>query len=111
MILALSIMPTSSLPKFDWSNLIGFDKLAHLGVYSILSFLILYGANSIQGSKMYIKAIVVSSAYGVLMEILQFSFYTGRYFEILDIIANIIGSFLGAVFFKLLDKYFNIWKA
>jgi VanZ family protein len=40
------------------------------------------------------------SAYGVLMEIMQFAFFKGRYFEVLDIIANIIGSFTGLFVFK-----------
>lgn len=40
------------------------------------------------------------SVYGLFMEILQFTFFPGRYFEVLDIIANIIGSFAGLFVFK-----------
>ena len=38
----------------------------------------------------------VCNIYGVMMEIdAIYSFFPGRYFEVLDIIANIIGSFVG----------------
>jgi VanZ family protein len=109
-ILVLSLLPSSSLPSLSWSEFLGADKLAHLGVYMIFSFLLVLTFNNSRPKLKYRSAILFSSAYGILMEVLQFLIYTGRNFEFLDIIANIIGSFLGTIFFTFLVKYFNIWK-
>ena len=38
--------------------------------------------------------------YGILMEGMQYAFFPGRYFEVLDIIANIIGAIIGLIFFQ-----------
>ena len=109
-ILVLSILPSSSLPSLSWSDFLGADKLAHLGVYMILCFLVVWAFTNSKYPAKYKNGIILSSTYGVLMEVLQFLIYTGRNFEVLDIIANIIGSILGAVFFKFFFKYFNTWK-
>ena len=47
-----------------------------------------------------IIALGVSIIYGIGMEVIQYTFFPGRFFEIPDIIANIIGSFLGLYLFK-----------
>ena len=50
--------------------------------------------------KSVIIALGISIIYGIGMEVIQYSFFPGRFFEIPDIIANIIGSFLGVYLFK-----------
>ena len=45
-----------------------------------------------------------SVSFGILMEICQFYLFNGRSFELYDILANIIGSFLGVILFK---KFIN----
>ncbi|GJM33681.1 MAG: hypothetical protein DHS20C18_26820 [Saprospiraceae bacterium] len=51
-----------------------------------------------------LMAFVICSAYGILMEIVQYSFFPGRYFELNDIIANIIGALLSVLLLKLFYK-------
>ncbi|NNE29982.1 MAG: VanZ family protein [Saprospiraceae bacterium] len=104
-ILGLSTMPGVSLPQ-SWADLISFDKLAHLVVYALLSFLVLRALSKIEGlnRKNLVKTLVFCGLYGILMESIQYGFFPDRYFEVLDIIANIIGSFIGAWMFYYLHR-------
>lgn len=103
-ILYLSTGPGVNLPS-SWGDIFQLDKLAHLVVYGILTALFLWGKLKKEGSNNLVQsdwliAILVSSFYGIGMEILQYAFFPNRYFEYLDIFANIIGSFLGVLIFK-----------
>ncbi|RME55102.1 hypothetical protein D6777_01590 [Candidatus Woesearchaeota archaeon] len=79
----------SSLPQPTNSGLIVTfsyqDKLFHIIEYSILSILI-FRTNLNKG-----RSFILSSVFGILDEIHQ-SFVPSRYFSLLDIAANIIGS-------------------
>lgn len=95
----VSVMPSKSLPKIDL-ELVSPDKLAHALVYSILALTIFWGLSR-KGNlnrKTIIMAICLCSTYGILMEMAQYLFFPGRYFEFLDIIANIIGSIASLLF-------------
>ena len=100
-ILYLSASSGIKVPE-TLSDLIGMDKLGHLVIYAVFTVLLLFGVsknrNLNQSSLIFV--VVLSSGYGVLMEVMQFTFFKGRYFEVLDIIANIIGSFVGLFFFN-----------
>jgi VanZ family protein len=103
LILFLSTLPSVNLPETIW-DLLAPDKLAHAAVYFILTVLIFYGLHRLDllSRNTIIFAILISSGYGILMEVIQYSFFPNRYFELLDIIANIIGS-IGSL---LILKYF-----
>lgn len=99
----LSLLPTSSLKKFE-VDILSFDKLAHIFIYAVLSFLLAWGLKkSLKHKNLSFKILafifIIISTYGVLMEILQKSISTGRHFEVYDIIANIIGAFVGLLYF------------
>jgi len=103
-ILGLSIMPGVNLPE-TWSDLIALDKLAHFFVYGVLTYL---GLRAIKMTGKYTAmgiaiVILLSALYGISLEWVQYSFFPGRYFETLDIIANIIGSLIGACIFYYLQ--------
>ena len=49
-------------------------------------------------------ALIISILYGISIEVIQFTFFPGRYFENLDILANIIGSFTGLFLFNFFNK-------
>ena len=51
-------------------------------------------------SKKVVMTILLSSIFGICMELMQYYFFPGRYFEYLDIIANIIGAICGFALFK-----------
>jgi VanZ family protein len=46
---------------------------------------------------------LISAGYGILLEFGQYYIFPGRYFEILDIVANIIGSISSLLFLKFIN--------
>ena len=74
------------------------DKLMHFTGYAILSILLasMLGVSS-PGKWTFWKIVLLSSLYGLLMEILQMICNTGRLFEYFDIVANIFGAFAGTM--------------
>ena len=101
-ILVLSIVPGINLPE-SWFDFLSWDKVGHFTVYGILSFLLLFGfcKKKLKVDKKFTVLVFLgSSLYGILLEWVQYSFFPYRYFENLDILANIIGSFIGLLLFK-----------
>jgi len=102
-ILVLSIQPGIDLPE-SWLDFIAFDKLGHAGVYGLLTYLLLKGfakeAKTGFFGNSFLTALFISSVYGILLEFVQYAFFPGRFFELYDIIANIIGSLIGLYIFK-----------
>ena len=83
------------------------DKTLHLVGYSGLCFFWCTYYLYVHNQKKYIwKPIVVSSFIGIFMEVLQYSCTSYRSLDVLDIVANTIGVFLGAGFYLLILK---IW--
>ena len=112
-IVYLSTMPTSSLTDYSLIHMLAIDKIAHVVIYAIYSFLILYsvsrGRPSSISANQWIFAWLWSVTIGILMEIIQSRFFPERHFDFLDIIANIIGSTAGLSIFKFF-KQSSIWK-
>lgn len=102
-ILYLSSGPGIQLPPSFW-DFIAVDKVGHLVFYGILAYLIAFGfykiKNQFINKKTLFISLIISSIYGICLEFMQYSFFPNRYFEILDIIANISGSIIGILFFK-----------
>lgn len=98
----LSSGPGIQFPPSIW-DFIKIDKLGHFAVYGILTFLLAFGYhknNPTISKNMLLKCLIISSLYGICLEIMQYAFFPNRYFEVLDIIANISGSIIGILFFK-----------
>lgn len=107
LILVLSLTPGRSIPKVGWKIFIQWDKLAHFTLYGILAVLLAWKlADDHNGVKVkdLIVVCLICSVYGVIMEAMQYYFLSDRFFEIPDIIANIIGSIAGSVFVYLFLK-------
>jgi VanZ family protein len=105
-ILVLSIVPSQSIPNVGFEMLIGLDKWAHVGVYIILVILLGKGlSREIDLKIVHLIGIAsISILYSFIMEVVQHLFLSDRFFEIPDLIANIIGSILGAVLLYLILK-------
>lgn len=93
----LSITPGNELPEVNFWEI---DKFVHIGVYSILGFLTAMGQRKqYQGKiprwRLWKVAGLGISIYGILIELIQGAFIPDRHFDVLDIIANIIGSITG----------------
>ena len=96
-ILVVSIWPANKMPDI---SLKFSDKMGHLVAYAILSILaILYtklsGRMSNRTGHWFIITLLVTVLYGSLLEIIQGAMSIGRNFELLDIIADAAGSFIG----------------
>lgn len=108
-ILKLSTMSLVPLSKFSWSQFGGLDKIAHFGFYFILTFLLFHGLfqdlkpNRINGS-LILKGIMPPIIYGFLIELLQSTCFEGRYFELLDFVANTLGCFAALWIVKYLNS-------
>jgi len=92
-ILVLSIAAGIQLPKLS-VKLVSPDKLAHAAAYFVFCSSLVFGWHH-SGRAVFSTlqlGLLVSISYGILMEILQYSFFPYRYFEVWDIVANIIGS-------------------
>ena len=79
----------------------GIDKWEHAFAYFVLSFsfLLAFEKSSRLGIKTYLLIFCSCTAYGYLLELVQFHFFSYRYFEWLDALANAIGVILGFLIF------------
>lgn len=107
-ILVLILMPGKNLPDMQQDFFISLDKLAHFGVFSILSFLTLRGACRKTGREQFktsyvLSPLLISVAYGLLLEIMQIM-AENRMPEYMDALANTLGCFAGLLFFIAIKK-------
>ncbi len=81
------------------------DKFGHAGVYGIFTVGLFYSFVPYIASAQKNRwlSFTMASVYGIAMEIIQYAFFPGRYFEIWDIVANIIGAFAVLQFLKLIN--------
>jgi VanZ family protein len=75
-----------------------FDKVAHMGAYGVWSFLFLFAAQKTLGDSKKIMWWIIGALIlvGCGLEFAQYYMHEGRSFEVLDMVANSIGSVLGA---------------
>lgn len=106
-VVGLSLTPGNELQRTDW--VFEFDKVVHTGIYALLVHLWLTGlkrqrSNRFLRDKAFPLVIGLSIALGVIIEFLQGAFISGRVFDIYDIIANVIGVFVGTCGFYFLYR-------
>lgn len=85
------------------------DKIAHVLLYSLLT---LFWSTALKRQNSYkelrIKAFKIAFwggfLLGLVLEIIQENFIFGRYFELLDLVANGIGCIFGILLFKIVYK-------
>jgi len=104
-------MPGEAIPRPDFLNYSFIDLIVHLGIFIVFSFL-LTGALYYNKKWDYIRNRIVSIVvigsllFSLLTEFGQI-FIPGRFFHILDIIMNFLGSLIGMGVFFLKFKYFS----
>jgi len=108
-IAVLSSIPGDDVSKIKILNIPHMDKIAHLGIYFILSFLFFLEAHrnsfAIKTNRKFSIAILfLCVLYGIIMEFLQFFLFQERSAEFLDIIANSTGSVLSLFVFLVLKN-------
>ncbi len=107
-ITVLFFLPTADLPTIQFSAA---DKLVHISVYFILINLwqfYIYKRNNHSLGMRWVGILLLSTLfYGIIIEIFQHLFTASREADILDVLANLIGSILGILFFKKARQYFE----
>jgi len=82
----------------------GFDKVAHIAVFALMCLLYCFAFVPQKGRESIKRIVFMVSLYSILLECLQTSSFTNRDFDIFDIIANIIGTLVGATIFLFFKK-------
>ncbi|MFN9595448.1 MAG: VanZ family protein [Bacteroidota bacterium] len=105
LIWAFSSIPNTELPNFSFWRILSGDKLIHIFLYGVLSFL-LVGSSLKQHMYRRIRynaspfTLIATSVYGVLIELYQEFVLTDRYGDWADALANFAGAFLGLILFR-----------
>lgn len=95
--------------KLGFTFFEGFDKLAHTGFFFVLTVLLFYGKIRQQNSYSYraitiLKILLITTALGVLIEVLQMKYFTYRSAELWDIFADMAGVGMGIFSYILLHR-------
>jgi VanZ family protein len=104
----ISLLPGKTMPEVSLWDWIAVDKLGHFTVYAVWA-IFLHRA-FFQSGEFLNKKLVLGLAsiilHGVLLEILQWAMYLGRFFEFSDIVANCIGVLGGTgTYFFFLKRF------
>ena len=104
----LLTMPGDTVPKINWMDKLQGDKLVHIAMFAILVMLVLfpiqYGSKVSLSTKTALMVALCALAYGIAMEFVQEYFVSNRSFDLLDMVADGIGSFSGIACWKYLSK-------
>ena len=86
------------MPKFD---LFSSDKIGHAGAYAVLAWLMFRGFRAAHGRaatwKEAMAIFCLTTGYGILMEVVQGTFFPYRFFEVDDMLANGIGALVATI--------------
>ena len=94
------LLPSDRIPE---SELLSHDKIVHLVVFMVYSFIISKAFAPVQTRKdhplkVVQNALIISILGGIALELMQ-QFIPGRGTDIYDLLANTLGAVLGAVVF------------
>jgi hypothetical protein len=104
-ILVLCGFPGDKIPELSFLEWLKPDKIVHLIIFAIQSFLLIRGLQ-LQNNFLWFKknatviSLVVTIAYGAFMELLQELIFINRNGDFRDALANAIGAFIGYWYFK-----------
>jgi len=108
-IFMLILMPGNNMPDTNIWSFLTFDKFAHFFVFAVLVFLLVIGFTK-QHTYIWLKfnavksALAISIGYSLLLETGQ-SLVPDRTFDLVDMLANTIGCFLGSLLFYFVYKF------
>ena len=110
LILILCLLPGKDIPSL---TIFEYDKVVHFLIYVVLAFLMYYGwkkqnAFLLLHKQTLLKILLITSAYGFLVEVLQELLTTDRHFDIFDALANSLGAVGGSWFAPRLKKFFRL---
>lgn len=108
-IMMLCGAPTSSFPTVRFLNIPHLDKVVHFVLYFVFTLLLVSENNTLRLSggitkKSMLIGFILAVAYGGIIELMQMLVFTSRGAEIVDFLANFIGSITAILCYKLLNK-------
>ena len=107
----LSLSPGQRIPGIlDWSELFSPDKVAHFGAYAVFTVLLTSSLGRMGYWQRVGLATVTAATFGALMEILQGVSGTGREYDPVDMVANLLGALLGAALYILFIKFVGRYR-
>lgn len=103
----LFCLPGSDLPESGFFSTIPFfDKWVHMGIFCTIIILWSWSMQLI-GYKQLAILLLLAVAYGLLIEVIQYQFISGRSFDIFDVLADSIGSLAGLLLWCNIYKRMN----
>lgn len=105
----LFLISTSGMPRIGVSHI---DKVVHFGIFFMFMFLwlsYLYQRNDGQLSmRSIIIVFLIAAVYGIVIEVFQELFTASRTFDVFDILADIVGSLVGILFFQKSKRFLKL---
>ncbi|RYY81716.1 MAG: VanZ family protein [Chitinophagaceae bacterium] len=90
----LFFLPGNDLPKEDWLDRIYFDKWVHVGLFTVLAFLLCW-AGLAAGRKQVLWVGVLCVGYGMAVEVIQGLWVANRSADVFDLLSDSIGVLVG----------------
>jgi VanZ family protein len=108
-ILILLGMPGNDIPKFPWLEHFHFDKVVHFFLFAVFTILLIRGFKkqtsfTVLQKYSVLTALLFGIFYGAILEYLQGVLFINRTSDIHDLIANMIGSFIGLPLLWIIQK-------
>ncbi len=109
LILILCGLPGNNFPKLSFLEWLRPDKIVHLIIFGVQSFLFIKGFSR-QNQFPNLRAnatrwgLLLTITYGILVEVMQATIFIGRSGDIRDALANSFGAFIGLYFFRKYGK-------
>ena len=108
-IMVLCGIPGNKIPELTFWQWLKPDKITHLVIFGILSYLLLAAflhetAPSTLRLHAVVWALLITISYGVLTEVLQTFVFIKRTGDVRDALANSLGAFLGWLIYQRRHK-------
>ncbi len=108
-ILWIISIPGTSIPTSRFLNIPHLDKLVHLAVFAVFTFLLSYGLHmqeiNVFKKHPYTISLLVGVVYSILTEWIQLRFIHSRSGEFYDLIADVTGCLMGVILYFYLKRY------
>lgn len=99
-VLVIMCLPGKEIPEIGWLENINFDKLLHIGVFALQVILLCWpfknsAFDSNERLPYFIKIALATGVWGITTELIQKYLVPGRYFDVLDCVADCLGAMMG----------------
>jgi len=98
----LSLLPPDDFP--DLPLFPGADKIIHTCLYLGLAWLVCWSMHAEHKRIWYFLIILFTVSWGFIMELSQYMMHMGRSFDVLDILGNSIGAFIGVLIYGIMAQ-------